>query len=136
METYHIDTSVVMRLLVQEPLAQYICAADFLEEKLVGKATVFVCDLPLAEAYYALQTFYRVPKAKALELLAGFVKTPGISVSPHALAVLSLPNLASHKPGFVDRLIHGTAHAAGQTLVTFEKAAKKLPATLVLTAGE
>ena len=42
------------------------------------------------------------------------------------------PNLASAKPGFVDRLIHGTSHADGHTLVTFEKTAKKLPATIVL----
>jgi len=28
--------------------------------------------------------------------------------------------------------VHGISHAAGHTLVTFEKAAKKLPATLVL----
>jgi hypothetical protein len=32
----------------------------------------------------------------------------------------------------VDRLIHGQAVEAGQTLVTFEKAAKNLTATVVL----
>lgn len=132
METYHLDTSVVMRLLVQEPFEQYIRAADFLEEKIVAAASVFVCDLALVEAYFALQSFYQMPKVKALELLAGFVKTPGINPSSHALAVLSRPNLAFAKPGFADRLIHSTAHTAGQTLVTFEKAAKKLAATIVL----
>ena len=135
MESYHLDTSVVMRLLVQEPLDQYLRAADFIEEKLVAMASVFVGDLALAEAYYALQTFYQVTKAQALEMLAGFVMTPGIIVSPHALTILSLPSLATAKPGFADRLIHGSAHAAGHTLVTFEKAAKKLPATLLLNAG-
>ena len=132
METYHLDTSVVMRLLVQEPSGQYIRAAVFLEEKLVAGASVFVSDLALAEAYFAMQSFYQVPKAKALELLLGFIRTPGINSSNHALAILSLPNLASAKPGFVDRLIHGSSRAAGQTLVTFEKAAKNLTATVVL----
>lgn len=132
METYHLGTSVVMRLLVQDPPAQYIRAAEFLEAELLNEATVFVCDLSLAEAYFALQTFYGLPKAKALELLAGFARTPGITVSDHALTVLSLPNLASAKPGFADRLIHGTARAASHTLVTFEKSAKNLPGSLVL----
>lgn len=45
---------------------------------------------------------------------------------------LALPNLASAKPGFVDRLIHAASQTANTTLVTFEKAAAKLPDTLVL----
>lgn len=48
METYHLDTSVVMRLLVQDPPAQYIRAAEFLEAELLNEAAVFVCDLSLA----------------------------------------------------------------------------------------
>jgi predicted nucleic-acid-binding protein len=132
MASYHLDTSVVMRLLVQEPAEQFVRAADFLEQELSNDAAVFVGDLPLAEAYFALQTFYGLPKSKALELLAGFARTPGINVSDYALTVLSLPNLASARPGFADRLIHGSARAASQTLVTFEKAAKTLPGTLVL----
>ena len=131
-ELYQLDTSVLMRLLVQEPPLQFSRAATFLEQKLVAGAAVHVADLPLVEAYFALQSFYLLPKEKALEVLAAFVKTPGISVSSHALAVLAMPNLANAKPGFADRLIHGAAHASGHTLVTFEKAAKNLPATLLL----
>lgn len=41
-------------------------------------------------------------------------------------------SLATAKPGFVDRLIHGECRSEGHTLVTFEKAAKKLPSTLLL----
>ena len=46
--------------------------------------------------------------------------------------MLAQPNLATAKPGFVDRLIHGGAQSAGHTLVTFEKTAKKLRYTLLL----
>lgn len=132
MEHYHLDSSVVVRLLVQDPPGQYARAADFLEEKLVANASVFAGDLALAEAYFALQTFYLLPKAKALALLAGFIDTPGIEVSDHARVVLSLPNLATARPGFVDRLIHGESDASGRVLVTFEKAAAKLPHIHVL----
>jgi predicted nucleic-acid-binding protein len=131
-ERYQLDTSVIMRLLVQEPPLQYSRAASFLEDRLAAGTTVHVSDLPLAEAYFALQSFYLLPKDKALEVLAAFVKTPGITFSSHALSVLAMPNLAAAKPGFLDRLIHGSAHIAGHTLVTFEKAAKNLPATLIL----
>ncbi len=130
--TLALDTSVVIRLLVQQPALLYDCAALFLEERLAANASVQVSDLVLAEAYFALQSFYRVSKADALQMLLAFAATPGIEVSPTARAILSQPGLATANPGFVDRLIHGAARGAGQTLVTFEKAARKLPGTLVL----
>jgi len=49
--------------------------------------------------------------------------------------VVSTPRLAAAKPGFVDRVIHGNYLAAGMDeMVTFERAAAKLPAVRVLTA--
>jgi len=131
-EVLNLDTSVVMRLLVQEPADLYQAAAVFLEEKLRSQVPVHVCDLVLAEAYFALQAFYGMPKAAALEVLTGFAATDGLICSPHARAVLAMKNLANAKPGFVDRLIHGAGHGAGQTLVTFEKAARKLPGCVVI----
>jgi predicted nucleic acid-binding protein len=128
----HFDTSVVVRLLVAMPINQFRAASRYLSDLREAGVSAYVSDLALAEAYFALQTFYGFTKVQALAALAELVRLPGITVTPHARAVLDLPNLATAKPGFADRLIHGTANAAGQTLVTFEKAAKKLPATLVL----
>lgn len=131
-EILNLDTSVVMRLLVQEPADLYRTAAVFLEGKLTSQVPIHVCDLVLAEAYFALQAFYGMPKSAALEVLTGFATTDGLIFSPHARAVLATKNLAHAKPGFVDRLIHGAGHSSGQTLVTFEKAARKLPGTVVI----
>ncbi|MEY4483618.1 MAG: hypothetical protein RL693_1070 [Verrucomicrobiota bacterium] len=127
-----LDTSVVLRLLVQEPLPLFHLAAQFVEAQLEGKVPVHVSDLVLAEAYFALQSFYQLPKADALKAIGSFVQTSGVTVTPTARDVLATPHLATVKPGFVDRLIHGACHEANQTLVTFEKAAKKLPDTVVL----
>ncbi len=127
-----LDTSVVMRLLVGEPVSQYRHAVLFLDEQRAAQGRVHVSDHVLAEAYFALQTFYRIPKAESLEMLLRFTSESGVTASNLAREILALPNLASAKPGFVDRLIHGASHAIGHTLVTFEKAAKKLPGTFVL----
>lgn len=127
-----LDTSFVLRLLVAKPLDQYYLASRFLQEQRAAQGSIHVSDLVLAEAYFALQTFYQMPKADALAAIANFTRHSGVTTTTVARAVLALTNLASAKPGFVDRLIHGTSHAAGHTLVTFEKAAKKLPATVVL----
>jgi predicted nucleic-acid-binding protein len=127
-----LDTSFVLRLLVAQPENQYRLASRFLQEQRSAQGSIHVADLVLAEAYFALLSFYQLPKADALAALAYFTRHSGVTVTPVARTVLALPNLASAKPGFVDRLIHGESHTNGRTLVTFEKAAKKLHATFIL----
>ncbi len=53
-------------------------------------------------------------------------------VHPDALALLARDGIASAKPGFLDRLIHAEYAELGASLVTFEKAARKLPQTRLL----
>ncbi len=130
-----LDTSVVLRLLTGDPVFQFQEATRFIGRQLAARSAVCVSDHVLAEAYFALQSFYKIPKGEALEMLADFAEYSGVTVTPIARTVLALPNLASAKPGFVDRLIHGESHANGHTLVTFEKAAKKFPATVVLASA-
>lgn len=130
-----LDTSVVIRLLVGEPANQYRRATEFLQKQLAARHPVHVGDLVLAEAYFALQGFYQLSKPDALQALALFARHSGVTITPVALELLAIPGLATAKPGFVDRLIHGVSRSDGHTLVTFEKAATKLPATIVLTAA-
>ncbi len=127
-----LDTSVVMRFLVGEPVSQYWLARAWIEEQLAAKYPVHVNDHVLAEAYFALQSFYGISKPEALTILLKFSEKSGVIISVLASEVLAFPGIATAKPGFVDRLIHGASQSAGHTLVTFEKSAKKLPATLVL----
>lgn len=130
-----LDTSVVIRLLVGEPADQYRSANALLSDQLKAGWAVHVGDLVLAEAYFALQGYYQLSKSDALQALALFARHSGVSVSSVAQEVLALPRLATAKPGFVDRLIHGTSQNAGHTLVSFEKSAAKLPATLILAGA-
>lgn len=132
---FSLDTSFVLRLLVARPLDQFYVASRFLQEQRTAQGSLHVSDLVLAEVYFALQSFYQMPKADALTAIATFIQHSGVTTTPVARTVLALPNLASTKPGFVDRLIHGSSHAAGHTFVTFEKAAKKFPATVVLATS-
>ncbi len=127
-----LDTSVVIRLLTRDPLPLFKTASALLDQWTEGTPGLIVTDLVLSEAYYALQVHYGFSKADAIEALRSLASHTAIAVSPHAQKILSLPNLATASPGFVDRLIHGTAQAAGATMVTFEKSAGKLPNAHVL----
>lgn len=130
-----LDTSVVIRLLVGEPAGQYLRASKFLRDQILAGQVVHVSDLVFAEAYFALQGYYQLPKQDALQALALFARHSGVTVTAVAREVLEFPKLATAKPGFVDRLIHGASQTVGHTLVTFEKAATRLPATVILPAA-
>lgn len=134
-ESISLDTSVVLRLLVAQPPDLFRTAAGFLAEQRAAGVSLHVSDLVLSEAYFALQAFYQLSKSEAIEAITSFCLNSGVTVTPVVREVLALPNLASAKPGFVDRLIHGESHAAGRPLVTFEKSAKKLADTIVLPAS-
>jgi predicted nucleic-acid-binding protein len=127
-----LDTSVVLRLLVAEPPAQFQKASEFVSRSIKRGARVHVSDLVLAEAYFALQSFYSLSKKDSLKALALFVEHSGVNVDPATAAILRKPNLASAKPGFVDCLIHGACHRKGRVFVTFEKSAAKFEATHLL----
>jgi predicted nucleic-acid-binding protein len=136
MKSAALDTSVVMRLLTGSPENQAQRAFDELTSRLASGARVFVSDLVISEAYFALQHHYRVPKAEALRMLEGFLSHSGVMPTGAAAAVLRTSRLATGKPGFVDRLIHAEALGNAEELLTFETAAARLKHTRVLRGSE
>jgi predicted nucleic-acid-binding protein len=93
-----------------------------------------VDDLVVAEVYFALQHHYAVPKSEALTVIANFLNAKGIKAGGAAVTVLATPNLATAKPGFVDRLIHAAySQYAVEEMLSFEKSAKRLNGVRILT---
>lgn len=131
--TYGCDTSFLMRILTNHPgsLAAKVIAET---DKRIQSGDVFeISDLTLSEAYFSLQASYGVSKVDALALLKRISEAAGFTVSDHARGILALPNLATAKPGFVDRLIHGTYFSEGNKTVACEKSFRKLPLTEVFS---
>lgn len=127
-----LDTSVVMRLLTGQPQDLAEAARHYLAEVEQSGAKVFVSNLVVLEAYFACQHHYGMPKAAVLAGLHTLLSMPTLVVHPYLLPLLAAEGLASAKPGFLDRLIHAEARAARLPLVTFEKAATRLPFTHLL----
>lgn len=127
-----LDTTVVVRLLLGQPVEQAARAVAWLDELSRGGHRAVVSDLVVAEAYFALQHHYRVPKADALVGLRRLFAAGEIEPLGAAASVLAMDGLASAKPGFVDRLIHGAYVEVADEMVTFERAAGKLGSVRVL----
>ena len=127
-----LDTSVVMRLPTGQPMDLALAARNYLAETEQAGAKVYVSNLVVLEAYFACQHHYGMPKVDVLAGLRTLLSMPTFVVHPQLLPLLATVGLATAKPGFLDRLIHAEATAARLPLVTFEKAAARLPATHLL----
>lgn len=127
-----LDTSVVLRLLLGQPADQATRAVSFLNELSRGNHQAVVSDLVVAEAYFALQHHYGVSKQDARQGLRRLFADGEIEPLGAAAKVLAAEGMASAKPGFVDRLIHGAYAGAANQMVTFERAAGKLKSVRVL----
>lgn len=127
-----LDTSVVLRLLLGQPTDQSQRAVAFLEAVARRGDQAVVSDLVVAEAYFALQHHYEVPKNEALVALRRMFADGEIESQGVATEVLAMEGLASAKPGFVDRLIQGAYISNGGSMATFEKASGKLKSVRVL----
>jgi predicted nucleic-acid-binding protein len=127
-----LDTSVVLRLLLGQPADQAARAVAFLDKLARGGHRAVVCDLVVAEVYFALQHHYGVSKQDALLGLRRLFADGEIQPLGAAAEVLAVDGMASAKPGFVDRLIHGAYAGAAEEMVTFEKTARKLKSVRVL----
>jgi predicted nucleic acid-binding protein len=128
-----LDTSVLLRLLVGRPPDQTARAVTLLEELARNGDTAVVSDLVVAETYFALQHHYGIAKPEALSALNRLFAGREIASLGAAANVLTMPALASAKPGFVDRLIHRAyTSAGGGRMATFERSAAKLDSVIVL----
>lgn len=118
-----LDTSVVVRLLVGEPVDQVRAASERLARLHDAGTTILVTDLAVAEAYYALHHHYGVPKREARDLLRRFVESGVVALDP-VTSINAFPDSAG--TCFVDRLIHERHRAHAGTTLTFERGQAKL----------
>ena len=124
---YGVDTSIVLRVLTGKPESLAAAVRTRLEGLWPDGAVLDVCDLVVSETYFALQHSYCLSKARALNALVKLSVHPGFRLSSHAIAALQTPNLATAKPGFLDRVIHGTYVTDDESvMLTCEKDARKL----------
>jgi len=113
-----LDTSVLVRVLVGLPETLAKTAQRRLQRAVEAGERVLVSDLVIAEAYFALQHHYGVPKARARALLKQFVDSGVVEAEPPTLSADLLPAAGA---GFVDRLIHSRYRALGAVTLTFER---------------
>ena len=127
-----LDTTVILRLLTAEPEKQFEKAKEFIEKQLTNNKKLFVSDLVVAEAYFALHYHYKVPKSEAIEQLDRLLSSGIIHSTQGSVCQKVLKESLNHKAGFVDQIIHGQYSLLTEEIASFDKLMCKLPGIIAL----
>ena len=132
-ERFGLDTSVVLRLIVGEPESLALRRHSLSTKRRTG-AHLGASNRVVCETYFALHAHYGVPKRKALAVLVQMLTDGPVRAEAGSpiVEVLQAALGGVQKPGFVDRLIHAEYLAGNAGMVSFEKAARRLPRTRIL----
>lgn len=132
MPRYGIDTSIFVRLLTGDPAKEYEQTRAALEKVLTDDpaAEIEVSNLVIAEAYFALQHHYGIPKNEARAALVS-VMTSGLVKPQRGKSVLDALE-ETREPGVVDRLIASDYSASGLVTITNDRKMSRLPASRLL----
>jgi predicted nucleic acid-binding protein len=82
--TFGLDTSVVLRLILGEPVPQAAVAKRRLERAMAEGDAAVVSDLVITEAYHALCHHYGVPKDEARRELRMMLTSGVVALDPRS----------------------------------------------------
>ena len=117
---FGIDTSVLVRLLTGDPVADFAyCVRKLSALVEVDGSEVFASNTVIGEAYIAVQHHYGVSKADARGGLLDVLRS-GLVSPLNGHAVFSALE-ASENPGLFDRLIAGEYARAGLEILTLDR---------------
>ena len=131
MKKIGLDTSVLLRLLVGEPMKQARSAKKFIEESFVDGTSLVVSDFVVIEAYHALLYHYDVPKNEALKQLFDLLSSPYVVAKGNSMKVLR--EYFGKGAGLVDRLIRFDYLEKSDAIATFDNDFSKLENMILLS---
>ncbi len=116
----HLDTSVVVRYLTDDPPEMAARAAVLID----SPTELAISALVLVESAYVLTTVYGIDRREVAEALAALVLRRNIDC-PHILKALVVRALqlagVSGRVSFADAMIWAEARAAGAPVATFDR---------------
>lgn len=124
-----LDTSVVVRLLVAEPEAQFRAARERLQRAHAEAEDVLVTDLVVTEAYFALRHHYEVPDPEVRARLRQLLESGVVLSSPAGLAEVVGETSGL---GLADRMIHHRHRSLDAGTLTFDRDQSKLDSVELL----
>jgi predicted nucleic-acid-binding protein len=128
-----LDTNVVIRYLTQDDHRQSQLANRLIETTLSPERRGFISLVVLCEVVWVLADAYRMDQARIRSILEALIESRQLEVEAKELVRRALRSWSAGATGFTDALTGEVClEAGGDHVVTFDKAAAKLPAFRLL----
>lgn len=129
-----LDTNVVVRYIAQDDLRQSAAATRLMEKQLDADNPGFISLVTLCEITWVLEDCYRATPERIREVVEALLGTKQIEVESAELVWKALRAWQGSPADLSDALIGQVAMHHGATrIVTFDKAASRLPAFELLS---
>ena len=122
---YGIDTSVLVRLITNQPAEDTEHCVEELIALVEGGAEIFASNQVIGETYVAVQHHYGVSKTDARTALLGALRSGLVAPLNGRSIILALQ--ASGGPGLFDRLVADDYSRAGLEVLTLDRKMASLP---------
>lgn len=120
------DTNFILRYLLRDNEAHFSTANDFFEKVRAGKQTAHISEAVLVESLYVLTKYYAVSRPDAAKSLAGLFHYKGVTNSDKESLLKGLELFSTTALDPVDCILAARSVVEGVTVMTFDKALKKI----------
>lgn len=126
MNSYHIDTNVLLRFLLNDIPEQADKVADFFHQAKTGKLRLFTAQIVIFEIAFILEKYYHFSKEKIIIGIEGLLASSYLEVQDRTVFQEALEVYKNKKIDFVDCFLVCKARETNSTLFTFDKNLSKL----------
>lgn len=123
-----LDTNVVVRYLVQDDASQSAAASRLMERVLSAERPGLITTVTLCEIVWVLAECYEADRARIGAVIEGLLASKQLIVEDADIVWNALGDWQGSSADFSDALIgRQVAARGGEKVVTFDRAAAKLP---------
>ena len=119
-QKFLIDTNIIIRILIQEPLEQAEQVNQLLEKVEEGECMLCIPSMVIAECCWVLQSFYKFSKSQIAEVLIEFILSLGIEVE-ESIVIDALKRYSDFNVDFIDAYLACKANSKSLSLITWNR---------------
>lgn len=121
------DANVILRYLTKDPPVMAEAALKIFTDAKIGKVTLLITSLTIAEVIWVLESFYGHPKNQIAETMTQFLFCEGLEVQDIDLLVEALAIYKERNIDFADALLAITALRKGPSIIySFDEHLKRV----------
>lgn len=126
MNTYFLDTNVILRVLLNDNPSQAQQGKEFFDRARQGELTLVIIPAIILEIEYVLRKVYQVPREERRNLIVRLIETPYLEIRDRKLLQRTLDRYNSDPFDLVDFFLFESAQDEGAEVLSFDKDFKKL----------